>query len=215
MKKYIIYFLIIFTAYSIYCKENTSDETTDLSKNIYLNINFDYDMKINGKIVINDLTADVPRYLRSKDTTDDMLKSNKYIYKSQDLKHYKDIENVFSQYLKDNLDDSINDKNFNVILNDKENDTKSGIIINLSIFDYTEGEYNLISNRQTNIKFLVKINKKDSKTNLFLLQVYNYYCKSDLINPTEDLRFNFISKKFVKDLYKKLINYKVINEKRM
>ena len=82
-----------------------------------------------------------------------------------------------------------------------------------NIIYYIEGEYNLISNKKTNIKFLVKINNKDLKTNFFLLQVYNYFCKSNILNPTENLRLKLISKKLVNDLYNKLKNYKIINNK--
>jgi hypothetical protein len=213
MKKYTFYFLNIFLLFSIYCQSDDKNENIDLTKNVYLDINFDKNIRINSKIIINDLTTDIPKYLKNKDTTDDLLKSNKYIYRSQDLNHYKDIEETFSNDIKENLENIINDKKTNIILNEPENEGINGLFININIFDYTEGEYNLISNRKTNIKFLVKINKKDSKTDLFLLQLYNYSCNSDIINPIEELRLNIISKKFIKDLFNKLKNYKIINNK--
>ena len=130
MKKYILYFLNIFLLYTIYCQEKVILENDNSSNNIYLNIKFDKNIKINDKIILYDLTSDIPRYLKNKDKTDDLLKTNKFIYKIQDLNHYREIEIFLSNIIKENFENAIKNKNFNIILNE-ENNEKSGIFINI------------------------------------------------------------------------------------
>jgi hypothetical protein len=213
MKKNIIFFINIIFLISIYSQENEQKEKNDITQKIYLEIYFDKDDKINKKTIIYDLTSDIPKYLKGKDTTSDLLKSNKFIFKEEDINHFKENLNFFSNFLKEKLENLINNKEMEIILNDKSENEKNGIIININIFEYTEGEYNLIFNRNTNIKLIVKLYKKDSNTNLFLLQIYSYNFKSELLNPTEEIRLNNLSVKLSNDIYKKLIYFKLIDGK--
>ena len=152
--------------------------------NLYIKSYFSPDIKVNGKILLFDLTNDILKYISVKETTDDILNSGKYIYKKIDLDRIKNNEKLFSESLKKMLEQQIKKELINVNLFAYNDDINpDAIIISVKIDEYNEGEFNLIKNIPTQIKIFAKIYIKSSKQNDIVIKIKKYKKKSYIYFP--------------------------------
>jgi hypothetical protein len=209
MKKYFIIFFYIVLAVFI-CPEDVFGEKSN-DKAMYLIISFDSSLKINGKNIIYDISSDSIKYLKKYDSTTDMIKSGKFIYQKDELEKYDSYKNNFSMDLKKYFEKSL-DQTVNIISIEDLSKIEEGLLIDLKILDYTEGEYNLIKNRNSIVKLLVKLHEKSLKEKVFLIKVAVISCKSDIEYPIEKMRLENIADKLSKNILIFLKNYNINNK---
>jgi hypothetical protein len=172
---------------------------------LFLNRNEFNDIKINGKILIIDLTNDIKDFIKKDDSTDDILSSNNYIYDKEQLEYFNQLIDYFYDNLQLNLEPFIIEKGIEnkVIFNDNTNDEAlNQTTIFIEIIEYFEGEYNLIKNEKTKFKISVKLYRKDLLNSYILLFIKKYNCKPSILYPTEKLRVKEISNLCSKDILK-------------
>jgi hypothetical protein len=206
---YIIFiFSVIFLILFFFnCKFNYKNDYYNFKDEEYLFLNrSDFnDIKINGKILLIDLTDDIKDFIKKDDSTDDILSSNNYIYDKEQLENLSKFIDYFYDNLQSSLEvffleQGINDK---VIFSDNTNDEiLNQTIIFIEIIEYFEGEYNLIKNEKTKFKISVKLYRKDLPNSYILLFIKKYNCKPSILYPTEKLRIKKISNLCSKDILK-------------
>jgi hypothetical protein len=207
MKKCKFILLNILITFYIFTQDTNTNELISNINQIYLIIDFNDNIKINNKILIKDLTNDLIKYSRKFDTTDDLLKSGKFLYKNDEIEIFNNYKNVLTENIKEYLASKLENISINVINSADSSNLTNGFFIDIKIIDYTEGEYNLIRNRTSIVKLLVKIYEKSSKESVFLLKVDTYFCKSDIEYPTEKMRLKNISEKLSSRILFLIKNY--------
>ena len=172
---------------------------------LYINSFFSDDVKVNGKIVLWDLTNDMLNYITVRETTTDILTSGKYLYLQENIEQIKFYENLFRKALKLGLEKKFIDNNFEILLSDYENDSSDDfIIISVEVNEMSEGQFNLIKNIPTKLMIIAKIHKNNSEDVPIVLLKKKYKEKSDINYPIEQLRIEAMVKNISNDIYKSL-----------
>ena len=202
-KRIFIFIIFLLTFNNITFLYSKTFNMINQGDNLYIKSYFSPDIKVNGKILLFDLTNDILKYISVKETTDDILNSGKYIYKKIDLDRIKNNEKLFSESLKKMLEQQIKKELINVNLFAYNDDINpDAIIISVKIDEYNEGEFNLIKNIPTQIKIFAKIYIKSSKQNDIVIKIKKYKKKSNIDFPIEKLRLEGITNKISIDIVK-------------
>jgi hypothetical protein len=180
---------------------------------VFMLFSNDKEFKINGRTVLYDLSDDAGKYIKKYKTPEDLMKSGKFIYKKEEIEKYAENIAMFSGYLKVAIE-KLTDNNITLVESGDISEVESGFIIDVKLLEYTEGEYNLIKNRNSIIKLLVKLHEKSSKDTIILLKVDTVSCKSGIEYPTEKMRLENISDKTAKSLLIFIKNYNISNKKK-
>lgn len=168
---------------------------------ILLNKSLLKDIKINGKIVLLDLTDDIIKNKKVNETTDDFLKSGNYIYNEEEVKNFREYIDYFYNYVKQSLEEKFVGENLNnEIIFNINNEESDQTTIFIEVIEYSEGEYNLIKNELTKFKISVKLFRKNLINNNNLLFIKNYKCKPSILYPTEKSRIKEIANLCSKDI---------------
>lgn len=177
------------------------------------------DIKINKKTILLDLTSDIEIYKNDNDATDDttsdILKTGKFIYKKEDIDKYELYYNYFYDFLKKDIENGFKENEINIeIIFDNNNpmdQTSDQKFLYVEIQEYYEGQYNLIKNEKTKFKIYVKLYRKYLINSSIVLFIKNYKCKSNIIYVNEKLRIKNISHLCSIDIIK-IIKKKVLIE---
>ena len=162
-----IFLLFIFILLIFNCKImlKTNDIIT-LSKDnfVYLNTYFSPDAKVNGKILLTDLTNDLSKYISVKETTDDVLNSGNYIFRSDDLERIKHFEILFFDTIKNEIERLLLEKGISLKIHSyHKNISKNAVIVSIRVDEFNEGELNFIKNEPSIIKIHSNIFAKVAK----------------------------------------------------
>jgi hypothetical protein len=189
---------------------------------VYIDIHFTKDIKVNNKTILYDLTGDVQKHLSLKEVTDDLLNSGKYLYKKEQLDQIKYYESIFTESMLKNLKQRFSKNNLMLKVSPYSTELPDEAkVISVIINSYQEGEFNLIKNIPTKIEATAKIFKKDYSRNVFVLFIKQFTCKADINNSIEKLRINGLTDMIASDIVKyaiknylsekDIINYSDIN----
>ena len=195
-------FIKILFSLLIYCLVIISCKFSDVKSNyykldefesVYISVLFSDKIKINSKylLMISDTTDDV---------TNDVDK-DRYIFDKEEIEKYKSHESLLFSYIFEKFEDYPEISKIKKLENDSD-DLTDFLIISIMVEEYNVGEYNLIKNKPTIIKFIVKILKKDMQTKDILLLNRKYRAKADIGCATEDLRIKNVSDQISNDLLK-------------
>jgi|GEM_PF-4241157 len=189
--------------------KSENDETAVVEKQkIYLNIVMSKEIKINSKNVLFDLTSDIKKYITKYDNTDDLLESNNFIFRKDDLEDIDYEISILKNTIKEKINNLFNDEKINFEINDYIEDiADNSIVIYITLIDLNEGEYNLIKNKSTKINTITKIFYKnnDNKKNTMFVRTYKQ--KSSIDYPIIKHRLINIGTIFANDIYKILKNF--------
>lgn len=173
------------------------------------------DFIFNNKILLNDLTEDIKKYLNHYDnSTDLLLKSNRFIYEKDDLEKINTFIQDLSSYFIEKLTYLLN-KNKNE--NENENGDENNILIvqddaedvdnklSITIKGYFEGEYNLIRNKPSEVLFIAEFfRKKNEQEKQIFKFTKRYKLMASIDYPTEKLRGMALIDKMLSELLKKI-----------
>lgn len=197
------YFLILFLFFG------TSFFIFSLNKDnrIKINLSFADNILYNDKHILRDLTVDISKYIKDYDnSTDALLKSNKFIFNENELAKVLSIEEELKGYSFEKFDELLKESKFELYVIPPDENDESDYFLDIKIDRYTEGEYNLIRNRATSSVISVKFVKprgEDKESVIFSLSK-RYSLMPDIETPTEILRAKSIVLKAVKEVVKRL-----------
>jgi len=176
-------------------KDNSSDKIKDNTNDIYFDVSSDFDLTSD-----RDLSSDKKNLTEKTDETEDKIDLSKYMLDVKRVNYFRSKKDFLKKYLFKQLSESMKKNSIELLSNDESDDnTSDNVRMVIEIFNYNEGEFNLIKNIPTEIAFNISIiyGKKQSS----YLKKW-YICESLLEFPTENLRLSKISKELVKDITK-------------
>lgn len=171
---------------------------------------FPKEVLFNKKHILRDLTDDMQEYLNKYDNSADvLLNSQDFVYTEDEIERINNIEQEFKSYVYDDLNSKLNDELINIkFFKEEENDSKIDFsyIIDISLYDYTEGEFNLISNIPSKINIKAELYDKDYNYRYFNFRKI-YKQMATIEYPTELLRLKKMVDLLTIDLIKKIKPY--------
>jgi len=202
MIKKIIFILICFLFNFFIFTQNKINEDDIVLLKAY----FPKELIFNKKHLLRDLTNDMQDYLKNYDNSADvLLNSQDFIYSEDQINYIYMIEDEFKKNIFDELNSNLENEDININLV-KEEDNSNGKfshIIEISLYNYTEGEYNLISNIPSKIFIKTELFEKDNDTSIFSYKK-NYKQIATIEFPTELLRLKKIVGLLINDFIKRI-----------